>query len=146
MEQRKPKGSDMFDISYDESSPTHLDAVRGFFAAFGQDLAEAARLLGGPATEARVVNAAASLEAARRLDARLIRDLHYLHRMLLADVPGDPDDEGSLLYPFLDPASPTVETICIVTDALADLLESIGERVSGPLCDSIDDAGSLIPR
>jgi hypothetical protein len=64
--------------------------------------------------------------------------------MLLADVPGDPDDEGSLLYPCLDPASPTVEAICIVTDALADLLESIGERVSGPLCASIDDAALAI--
>jgi hypothetical protein len=134
----------MFDISYDESSTTDLEAVRGFFAAFGEDLAEAACVLGGTAAEARVVNAAASLEAVSRLDARLIRDLHYLHRMLLADVPGDPDDEGSLLYPCLDPASPTVEAICIVTDALADLLESIGERVSGPLCASIHDAALAI--
>lgn len=134
----------MFDISYDESSPTHLDAVRGFFAAFGQDLADAARILGGTSAEARVVNCAASLEAASRLDTRLVRDLHYLHRMLLADVPRDPDDEGSLLYPYLDPASPTVDAICTMTDALADLLESIGERVSGPLCASIDDAALAI--
>lgn len=136
----------MFDISYDESSTANLEAVRGFFAAFGQDLAEAARVLGGTAAEARVVNCAASLEAASHLDARLIRDLHYLHRILLADVPGDPDDEGSTLYPYLDPSSPTVEAICIVTDAVADLLESIGERVSSPLLDDIDDARSAISR
>jgi hypothetical protein len=139
MEQRKPKGRDMFDISYDEIADAKLAAVRGFFATIGPELAEAARVLGGAAAEARVVNCAASLESASRIDARLIRELHFLHRLLLADVPIDPDDEGSTLFPYLDPASPAVELICVITDALTDLLEGIGEQVSTPRLDEIDD-------
>jgi hypothetical protein len=70
----------------------------------------------------------------------MIRDLHHFHGLLLAEVPADPEDEGSWLYPCLDPASPAVEAICIVTDALEDLLVSIGETVSCPLFGDIDDA------
>jgi hypothetical protein len=129
----------MFDISNDGIANANLAAVRVFFATFLNELAKAARILGGIEAEARVLRFAVWLEKTDNLDARMIRDLHYFRDLLLADVPTDPDDEGSSLYPCLDPASPAVERICVVTDALEGLLVSIGENVSGPNSEEIND-------
>jgi hypothetical protein len=74
----------------------------------------------------------------------MIRDLHHFHGLLLADVPADPEEGGSWLDPCVDPASPTVEAICIVMDALEGLLVSIGDTVSCPLFDGLDDEAHAI--
>jgi hypothetical protein len=129
----------MFDISNDGIANANLAAVRVFFATFVHELAKAARVLGGIEAAARVLRFAVRLETTDSLDARMIRDLHYFRGLLLADVPADPDDEGSSLYPCLDPASRTVERICVVTDALEGLFVSIGEKVSGPDFEEIND-------
>lgn len=134
----------MFDVSFPSRPSAHLGAVRSFFRAYGDDLAEAARILGGTTAEARVVNLAAGLETARRLEPRILRELKNFLTLLSWDEPGDPDDDTSWVHPCLDPASRTVETICIVTDALEDLLESLGEQVPRRLLDCIDGAGPAI--
>lgn len=72
----------MFDTSFIQGPNTAIEAVREFFATHGDDLADAARLMGGAAVEFRVINAAASLQIADRLDNCTRRDLRVLHRLL----------------------------------------------------------------
>jgi hypothetical protein len=107
-----------------------LTRVRCFFFDHGHDLARAAGILGGAAAEARVVSCAIELETTARVGDRIKRELIAFHRLLgLHDV-GDPDDLETALFSTLHPASAEVETICLLTDLLEDLLVDIraGER------------------
>jgi hypothetical protein len=57
---------------------------------------------------------------------RLRRDLAALHRLLsLEEVPGHVDDE-ILVLSEADLASPRIADICLLTDLLGDILETIG--------------------
>ena len=123
----------MFDSLPTEPRDEVLDRVRCFFFDYGHDLARAAARLGGAAAEARVVSSAIDLETTLRIDRRIKRDLVALHRLLgLQDV-GDPDDLETALFSTLHPASAEVETICLLTDMLDDLLRAIdaADRLTG---------------
>ena len=116
----------MFDYLHTEAHDKPLALARCLFLDHGHGLAEAAAKLGGASGEARVVSCALQIEAAPRMTHRIRRELGALHRLLsLADV-GDPECLETQLSSTLDPASSEVETICLLTDLLADLLEQIG--------------------
>lgn len=115
----------MFDSCSMEAPDEVLDQVRRFFFDHGHDLATSASLLGGAAAEAHVFSCGSRIEAVDRIDGRIRRSLAVIHRLLsLADV-GDPNNLESALFSALDPASAEVETICLLTDMLADLLRGI---------------------
>ncbi|QFT58926.1 hypothetical protein FIU94_08820 [Sulfitobacter sp. THAF37] len=122
----------MFDSAdfniFDES----LANARNLLFNHGHDIAQAAALLGGAAAEARVISCALRLETATRIDRRILRDLIAIHRLLALQDVGDPDDFETCLFAGFHPASPEVETICVLTDLFDDLLRSIGLE---PDCD-----------
>ncbi|MEE4211030.1 MAG: hypothetical protein V2I43_17405 [Parvularcula sp.] len=127
----------MFDSLPIEPRDEIVDRVRCFFIRHGRDLASAAAALGGAAAEARVVSCAIDLETKGRIGRRLKRDLVALHHLLALHDVGDPDNLETALFSTLHPASAEVETICLLTDMLADLLRDIdaaeqfaGERVA----------------
>lgn len=115
----------MFDALPFEPRDEIVDRARYFLLDHGQDLVSAAALLGGASAAARVVSCAMRLEAARRIDRRITQDLLALHRLLTLQDVGDPDHLESALFSMLHPASPEVETICLLTDRLDDLLRAI---------------------
>jgi hypothetical protein len=115
----------MFDSLPTEPRDELLARVRCFFFDHGHDLAQAAGLLGGPAAEARVLSCAIDLDTKGRIDHRVRRNLAALHRLLALDNVGDPDVLETALFSTLHPSSVEVETICLLTDMLADLLRDI---------------------
>ncbi|MDD9738057.1 hypothetical protein PVW53_21375 [Seohaeicola sp. SP36] len=123
----------MFDSLPTEPRDHILDRARCFFFDHGHDLASAAAMLGGAAAEARVVSCAIHLEETGRIDRRTRRDLVALHRLLALHDVGDPDDLETALFSTLHPASAEVETICLLTDMLEDLLRAIdtADRLAG---------------
>ncbi|WP_206050379.1 hypothetical protein [Oceaniglobus ichthyenteri] len=67
------------------------------------------------------------IRKASRLDRATRRRLVDLHRLLSLDpVAGDLEPDLSS-WGLLDPASPEVEELCLLTDRLYDLLVEIGE-------------------
>ncbi|SDY37258.1 hypothetical protein [Citreimonas salinaria] len=115
----------MFDYTPPNTRDETLDLARCLFFDHGHDLAEAASRLGGACGEAKVVACALQIETATRMTYRIRRELNALHRLLsLADV-GDPECLETELFAALSPADPEVETICLLTDRLAELLEEV---------------------
>lgn len=117
-----------------------LERVRRFFFDYGHELTMAASMLGGAAAEARVVSCAIHLDRSPCIDRRLKRDLAAIHRCLALHDVGDPDDFDISLFSTLHPASAEVETICLLTDMLEDLLHEIDSmdcdlagEIDGPL-------------
>ncbi|WPY93277.1 hypothetical protein T8T21_09065 [Limimaricola variabilis] len=115
----------MFDFTHTEPARETFDLARTLFLDHGQDLANAARHLGGKAGESRVRSCALQLEAATRMNPRTRRDLVVIHRLLALENVGDPDCLESELFSNLHPGSAEVETICLLTELLEDLLYQI---------------------
>jgi hypothetical protein len=117
----------MFDTLPTHSRNDLLHEVRCFFFDHGHDLSDAACLIAGVQGEARVIALALRLERATVLDDDIRRDLARLYDLLaLEDVhEGDPI-ETFLLY-GKGPASREVETICMLTDLLEDLLSRMDD-------------------
>ena len=62
------------------------------------------------------------------IDSRIRRDLVAFHRLLgLHDV-GDPDRLETELFAAINPATAQVETICLLTEMLEDLLTTTPKR------------------
>jgi hypothetical protein len=120
----------MFDLPLFDTRHDAVERVRCFFVDHGHDLAVAASLLGGAAGEQRVIACSRQIEAARRLDRRLIRDLVSLHRLLSLEHVSDPDRIETSLFAELHPASAAVEAICRLTDQLAELLRDIDPQAA----------------
>jgi hypothetical protein len=133
----------MFDALPSENHDAVLTAVRAFFTDHGHELADAARLLGGAAAEARVVSCGLRLETATRIDAQIRRDLASLHRLLALTDVGDPERIERALFSTIDPASRLVDTICLLTEMLEDLLRTIDSHASGNRSTTGPDKGSL---
>ena len=104
-----------------------LGLVREFLAEHGEALANAAGLLGGNSAVGRVVTLLEALSASRRLTRAHYRQLRALHDLLSLQHVGDPDRIESALFAEFDPWSPEIEEICLLTDALEDLLRQVGE-------------------
>lgn len=115
----------MFDYAPTDPRDERLTLARCLFFDHGHELAEAAAMLGGASAEARVVSCALQLQDAGRITPRIERDLVSLHRLLSLDRVGDPECLETALFSEIDPASRQVETICLLTDMLADILDAI---------------------
>ena len=124
----------MFDAMTLVERDEHLEAARSFFCQRARELADAALLLGGPSAEARVIRCSKRLMTASRFDGGLRRDLVALHRLFSLRDAGDAD----AALPDLDPASPEVEQICLLTDRLEDLLREIEDGSSSSTWDRPD--------
>lgn len=115
----------MFDYAPTELRDEPLVLARCLFFDHGHELAEAAAMLGGASAETRVVSCALQLQDASQITPRIERDLVSLYRLFSLDRVGDPDCLETVLFSGIDPASRMVDTICLLTDMLADLLDAI---------------------
>ncbi|MBP0483877.1 hypothetical protein [Sagittula salina] len=105
-----------------------LAAVRAHFDKHGSALCNAAGLIDGESGIARVLRLMSGLREASRLDRATRRRLVDLHRLLSLDPVVDAFEPDLSSWVLLDPASPEVEELCLLTDRLYDLLVEIGER------------------
>ncbi len=119
----------MFDALPAPSRNDLLDEVRYFFSNHGHDLSDAAVLIAGAPGEARVISLAFRLADAVTLDEGIRCDLATVHALLaLQDVrEGDPVETFLLSVP--GPASRKVETICLLTDLIEDLLSRVDATI-----------------
>ena len=122
----------MFDVRSHATHQDLLDQTRCFFAEHGHQLASVAGMLGGAAGEAKAVSCALRLDECERIDRRLKRDLEAVHRLLTLHGHFDPTAPNSDFVPTLDPGSREVETICLLTDLLQDLLCRIEDTTGYP--------------
>lgn len=104
-----------------------LTAVRDFFDKHGAALCNAAELIDGEAGTARVLRLMSRLREASRLERATRRRLVDLHRLLSLDPVIDAFEPDLSSWMLLDPASPEVEELCLLTDRLYDLLVEMGE-------------------
>lgn len=110
------------------SADSQLATARAFFDKHGAALCNAAALIDGSAGEARVLRLMSELRDATRLDRASRRRLVDLHRLLSLDPVIEDLEPDLSSWILLDPASPEVEALCLLTDRLYDLLIEIGER------------------
>lgn len=82
-------------------------------------------MLGGAPAEAKVVSCGLQLQEAGNITLRIQGDLVSLYRLFSLDRVGEPDCLETVLFSSIDPASCMVETICLLTDMLADILDAI---------------------
>lgn len=109
------------------SADPQLIAVRAFFDKHGAALCNAAGLIDDKAGTTRVLRLMSGLREASRFDRTTRTRLVDLHRLLSLDPVGESFDPEVSSWPLLDPASPEVEELCLLTDRLYDLLVAIGE-------------------
>ena len=102
-----------------------LDEVRCFLCDHGHDLADAARLIAGASGEARVFAFALTLQNADTLDGGMRREHAALHALLALDSVQEGDPVEAFLLSGPGPGSRKVETICLLTDHLGDILSRI---------------------
>ncbi len=110
------------------SADPQLAAVRTFFDEHGAALCNAAGLIDGESGMTRVLRLMSGLREASRLDRATRRRLVDLHRLLSLDPVIDAFEPDLSSWVLLDPASPEVEELCLLTDRLFDLLVEIGEQ------------------
>lgn len=99
--------------------------AREFFREHREALENAARLLDGERGTSRVISIADDLRRASALSRSLRQQLVSLHQLLRLDLPDDGNVEGAAYFIDLDPASPEVDELCLLTDQLGGLLEDI---------------------
>jgi hypothetical protein len=114
----------MFDTVPSDPRDAALVAAQCVFFDHGHRLANAARFVGGPSAEARVVDLGVRLTHASRMTHRLRRDLVALHRLLALEEVSETDDRETLILAGINLASSRIEEICLLTDLLQDLLET----------------------
>ena len=102
-----------------------IDLVRGFLGQHSEALAQAADLLGGPAAEGRARRLAGAVARAPRLSPALRRELEVLHALLSLEDVADLDGVEAACFAAIDPASPLVEEVCLLTDELTRLLDEL---------------------
>ena len=115
----------MFDTLPSDPGDAALVAAQCVFFDHGHRLANAGRFVGGSPAEARVVDLGVRLTHALRMTDRLRRDLVALHRLLALEEGPEDHDGDALVLAWINLASPKVEEICLLTDMLEDLLETI---------------------
>ena len=108
-----------------QGGDARIELLARFWAQHGEALAQAADLLGGPAAEGRARRLAEVAAHAPRLSRALLRELEALHALLSLEAVDDLDGPEAGFFYAIDPASPVVEEVCLLTDELTALLEAI---------------------
>jgi hypothetical protein len=129
----------MFDTLPATSRNDLLDEARCLFFDHGHDLSDAARLIAGVQGEARVIALDLRLERAVVLDDDIRRDLARLYDLLALEDVHEGDPIETFLLSGKGPASREVETICMLTDLLEDLLS----RMDAVLADAGHETNDL---
>ncbi len=107
----------MFDLTHDS-----LRELREFAARHGEVLQNAALLLGCKPALRRTQALLDDLTEAPRLTNRIRRELAALHALLSLQHVHDPERIEAACFADIDPASPIVEDLCLLSETLQDVL------------------------
>ena len=105
--------------------PPALASLKEFLSERLCALRSAALLLGGAQAARRFDRLASALFDASRLTQRLRRELDWLMSLLTLERVDVFDCEEAACFAAIDPASPAVDEICLLTDALQERLEAL---------------------
>jgi hypothetical protein len=106
-------------------TPPAETALARFLVDRAEALVSASALLGGRPAARRTAHLIEALTDAPHLNTRLRREVVELHRLLALDRVGDPASLESALFAQIDPESPVVEEICVLTDELREHLVAL---------------------
>lgn len=112
-----------------------LEISRNFFHEYGEEMLNAAALLGGPTAHRRCLRLLANIAESAVLSKTLKRELVWLHRLVMLDFVGDPARAETACFAALDILDPRVEEACLTADRLVDLLVAIADEHPG--CDVV---------
>lgn len=115
----------MFDTLPSVPRDAALDAAQCLYIDHGHRLAEAARFVGGSSAEARVIDLGVRLAHATRMTTNIRRVLWALYCLLSLEDEYDCGHGETIVLSDLNLTSPQIADICLVTDLLGDLLETI---------------------
>ncbi len=113
----------MFDLSNN-----HLQDMRAFMSLHYEALQNAAVLLGGQPALRRTQVLLDEFMSAPRLTRRITRELVALHDLLTLRNVHDLERIEAGCFAEIDPASPIVEDLCLLTEALKDQLHRLNEE------------------
>jgi hypothetical protein len=115
-----------------------LQSIRAFLHDHGSALVNAAYHLGGGSSSNAVFRLVDDLRAAQKLTATHLRQLARLHSLLALENVGDPSRAEAAYFASLVPGSSLVDEICLITDALDDVLIQLSSIKSDPavLCEA----------
>ena len=107
----------MFDFTKDP-----LKELRAFALFHDEALQNASLLLGGQPALRRTQHLLDDISSAQQPTRSLTRELVALHQLLTLHNAHDPDRLEAAYFAEIDPASPYVEDICLLSDTLTDHL------------------------
>ena len=116
-------------MAFDFPPPALADLQR-YFIDHHSSLRCAATLLGGPDAARRADRLSQAVADARGMTRRLRGELDWLLGLLTLRHVHDFDRPEADCFALIDPASPVVEEICLLTEALASLCEEVGSRAA----------------
>ena len=93
-----------------------------------EGLANAARLLGGPVAERRVMRLLETLRAEHRLTRWVGLELVALHKLLSLHDVADLDRPEAYFFSLLQPDHGSVAELCLLTDQLTDHLFALRDE------------------
>lgn len=101
-------------------APAHpaLTALQSFATVHAAALISAAGLLGGRPAVRRTAHLLEDLLGTTQLTRRLRRELAGLHRLLSLESVDDEESLEAACFSGIDPASPIVDEICLLSDGL----------------------------
>lgn len=139
------KGSEMIYvyetlISLDDQQTTAgLNLVREYLGERGTALANASYLLGGASASGAVFRLIEAVRDAKRLTKAHVRQLQRTLALLMLENVGDPDRTETMLFADLVPGSRSVEEICLLADALDDLLMQLDTITDAAASEQVAD-------
>jgi len=107
----------MFDLINDP-----LKELREFASLHDQSLQNASLLLGGQPALRSTQALLDDISSSPTLSRRLSRQLVTLHQLLTLHNVHDPERVEAAYFAEIDPASPIVEDICLLSEALTDVI------------------------
>lgn len=123
----------------DRQATAGLNLVRAYLDENGTALANASFLLGGASASGAVFRLMETVRDARRLTKAHVRQLQRTLALLMLENVGDPDRTETMLFADLVPGSRSVEEICLLADALDDLLTRLDQITDAAAWDRAAD-------
>ena len=99
--------------------------LRSFFETHHQAIESAAQLLGGERGTRLARELAEELSCGDAVSRRCRRRLDDLLALFALEHVGDPGREEAVYFARIDPSSPAVEEICLLTDMFRDALDQV---------------------
>lgn len=114
-------------------TPPAAVALRAFIEAHSEALQNASFVLGGMPALNRAQRLIDDLRTSQVVTRRLEFELVALHKLLTLQYLDDPDSIEAACFAELDPSSPIVEDICLLTDQYTDALRDFDEGRPSPM-------------